>query len=368
MPRAFFRPRHRLKGRLRVLHLLAWTLALLFAVEVLAQAREYWLFGRSILNSIIGQPDFVVDPATGLLLLRPNAVIRGQRQEILSNSLGLRSEELPADKVPGQYRVAVIGASSVMGAYSKTNADTLPAMLMVRLRAALVGVDVRVINAGIVGYGLDDQRRMLGYLADHLSPDLVFVYPGVNDFAGYCRAARTPGLVNAYPLPQVELPRWLMSVDLLLKNTIALRPVAQVSNRVVDASTLDITAYRQRIEMLVLAARDRNIRLVLSTNARNYRPDQAPEVQQERAQTARFYNPCFDVNGLNTLYQRHNDVIDEVGAKYGVPVLHVGDRVPGEPTYFRDSVHFSTEGKALVAQIFAEYAVDKYGPVWGRRQ
>ena len=368
MARAFFPPRIHLRGRLRVLHLLAWTLALLIAVEVLAQVREYWLFGRSILNSIVGQPDFVIDTATGLLLLRPNAVIRGRQQEILSNSLGLRSEELPAGKVSGQYRVAVIGASSVMGAYSKTNDDTLPAMLMARLRVALVGVDVRVINAGMVGYGLDDQRRMLGYVAHHLHPDLVFVYPGVNDFAGYCRAARTPGVVNAYPLPQLELPRWLMSVDLLLKNTVALRPVTKVSNRVVNASTLDITAYRQRIEMLVMATRDRGVRLVLSTNARSYRPDQAPEVQQERARTARFYNPCFDVNGLNILYDRHNAVIDEVGAKYGVPVLHVGDRVPGEPIYFRDSVHFSTEGKALVAQMFAEYTVVKYGPVWGSRK
>lgn len=365
---AFFPPRGALRGRLRVLHLLAWTLAILVAVELVAQTREYWLSGQSILNSVGDQPDFAVDPVTGLLLLRPNAVIRGRLQEIRSNSLGLRSEELPAEKARGQYRIAVIGASSVMGAYSKTNNDTLPAMLGARLRDALVGVDIRVINAGIQGYGLDDQRRMLGYVADHLNPDLFFVYPGVNDYAGYCRAATAAVHVNPYKLPQLTLPRWLMSVDLLLKNTTALRPLAKGSNWSVDASSLDVTTYRQRVEMLVLAARKRGISLVLSTNARNYRPDQAPEVQQERAQTARYYNPCFDVDGLNILYARHNAIIEEVGAQYGVPVLLVGDHVPGEPTYFHDSVHFTPEGKALVALMFAEYTVAKYGSIWRRRE
>lgn len=353
-----------LEGRLRVLQALAWMIAILLAVEVAAQAREQLLSGNSILNRVVDQPQFVRDVHSGLRLLRPSAVIRGQQQEIRSNSLGLRSPEIAPRALPGVHRIAVIGASSVMGAYSPTNADTMPAMLESVLQRALPRTRIEVINAGIAGYTLADQRQMLKYISEHLAPELVFVYSGVNDFAGYCRAARAATPVTSFRLPQIELPNWLMSVDLLLKNTVALRPAPRVSRRNVDAQTLDLVEYRQQAEALVQAARERGIRLVLSTNARSYRADQPLRVQEERAKTARYYNDCFDLAGLNTLYERHNAILEQTGATFGVPVLPLGDEIPGGPVYFVDSVHFTAKGKAAVADLFTAFVLREYGDIW----
>lgn len=354
----------RLAGRLRVLHVIAWTLAVLLAVELAAQVREQLLSGHSILNRVVSQPDFVRDERSGMWLLRPNAVIRGQQQEIRSNSLGLRSPELAPRAQPGEHRIAVIGASSVMGAYSPTNADTLPAVMEAQLRRLSPRSNVRVINAGIAGYTLLDQRKMLDYVAERLAPELVFVYSGVNDFTGYCRAGRSAVHVNPYRLPQFELPRWLMSVDLLLKNTVALRPAPRVSQRMVDARALDLGEYRRRVEDLVQAAQARGIRLVLATNARSYRPNQPLQVQEALARTARYYNDCFDLDGLNALYERHNAVIDEVGARLGVPVIAAGELVPGGTDYFVDSVHFTAKGKAALADLFSAYVLREYRGLW----
>ena len=353
-----------LEGRLRVLQVLAWMIAILLAVEVAAQAREQLLSGNSILNRIVDQPQFVRDARSGLMLLRPTAVIRGQQQEIHSNSLGLRSPETSPRALPGVHRIAVIGASSVMGAYSPTNADTMPAVLESVLQRALPRSRIEVINAGIAGYKLADQRRMLEYIGEHLAPELVFVYSGVNDFAGYCRAARAVAPVASYRLPQIELPHWLMSVDLLLKNTVALRPAPRVSRRNVDALTLNLDEYRQQAEALVQAAHERGIRLVLSTNARSYRADQPLKVQEERAKTARYYNDCFNLAGLNTLYERHTAILEQTGAKFGVPVLPLGDEIPGGPEYFVDSVHFTAKGKEAVADLFAAFVLREYRDSW----
>jgi len=354
------------QGRLRVVSVIAWTLAILLGIELVAQVREQLLSGRSALNHLDGSPpDFTRDPVTGLRLLRPNAVIRGQVQEIRSNSLGLRSDEIPSPKPPGERRIALVGASSVMGAFSTTNDDTLPAFLQRSLQARLPAARIRVVNAGITGAALIDERRMLDYLAEHVAPDLVIVYAGSNDLTQFCREKPDPATgAAAYRLPQLALPSGLLSVDLLLKNTVSLRPVQKVSTRLVDAERLDLGRIRTQLEALIAAAQQRGIPIVLSTNATSYRREQAPDKRQRLAQTALYYNSCFDLPGLVTVNERFNALIREVAASRGVAVLPVGETVPGGPTYFHDSVHFTSAGKRLVAEIYADHVLSRGALVW----
>jgi lysophospholipase L1-like esterase len=331
---------------------------LIFAViEVALQARAYLRTGQSVFMKLKGESAYVFNEDLGFPLLRPNHVTGGDRQKIVSNSFGFRSPEIPLQRDPDEFRIAVLGASTVMGAYAANNELTFPALLQAELRKRQPSRSINVINAGIVGRGLRQQGILLDRLLSKFQPDLVLVYPGFNDFGRYC--PRSAGAERrAQPLVTVDLPAWLLSVELLLKNTVALRASTTKSGPVVDAEALDISRFRGDFESLLEIGRKHALSIVVLRNARSYSREQTLDVQQRLSETARFYNPCFDINGLHTLYERHNELMSEVAALHRVPVLPLDKVLPSGPEYFADSSHFSERGERFVARWLADYVVE----------
>jgi lysophospholipase L1-like esterase len=330
--------------------------ALLFVlVEAALQTRSHIRFGQSILNQIQGVSPYIFDPAVGVTLLRPNHLSGGGKQEIKSNSVGLRSPEIAELKPPGVIRVAVLGASTVMGAYAASNDVTFPALLQRDLRELLKTDDIEVINAGIAGLSVGQQQLLYERLLARYSPDLTVVYPGFNDFGVYCRAQSKAQRWRPQPLAGIELPAWLLSVDLLLKNSVAIRTLPQGLKPLVDADALDMEPYRERIRALLTSLKVSGTRVLIARNARSYRPDQPLEQQLELSSTARFFNPCFDIDGLHRLYDLHNGAIEVEAMRLGVEVLPLDAVVPGGRQYFVDASHFSEEGERLVAGWIAHH-------------
>ena len=343
-------------GRHRVAWVLLCALVILAGVELAAQVREHLLSGRTARTTLVADSEYVVDPVTGLRLLRPNATLESARHVLRTNSLGLRSDELATVKPQDEFRVIVIGASNVMGVFAASNSQTLPSLLEQELRARWSPRNVRVVNAGIAGSDLAAQGRMLKWLAERLTPDLVLFYSGANDISTYCwqRLPSTPH-ESRFGLPQLELPLGLQSVDLLLKNTAGLRRVAFAGAAVINAAELDTSDYRRRLVGLVQTAAAHRVRIVLATSARGYRAEQPVALQQQLATMDLKNKSCFDLAGLHTIYRRHNAVIHEVGAALGVPVVPIGELIPGGPDYFVDSTHFSERGIHQVVKHYAEF-------------
>jgi lysophospholipase L1-like esterase len=108
----------------------------------------------------------------------------GQRIRYQINSRGFRGKELAP---PGEsLRVVVYGDSFIQGEFSRTE-DTFTERLSTHL-ARRIGKSVEVVNAGVAGYGPDQElRRMEDELAS-LKPNLVIVaiYAG-NDFGDLVR-------------------------------------------------------------------------------------------------------------------------------------------------------------------------------------
>lgn len=330
--------------------------ALFAALELALQIRSHLRFGQSVFNALRGETRYVEDARTGLKLLRPNRIFPGKEVEIRTNSLGLRSPEVSPVREPGSLRVAVVGASTVMGEMTRSNEATFSALLGERLRQRYAGRKVEVVNAGISGYRLADQLRMLEAIVLPLEPDLVIVYPGFNDFADYCRdgAAAPAPAAQRQGLPLLSLPGWLLTVDAVRRRTVFLRTAAADPRRLRDPAAIDLAPYRARLESLVEAARRAGVPLLLATNARAYRAEQPVEEQMQLSAQARYFNPCFDLPGLNALYDRHNAEIIDVGQRLGVPVLPLHQRIPGGRRYFADASHFAPAGERLAAEaIFA---------------
>jgi hypothetical protein len=289
----------------RVGRIVALTLLILVAIEVAVEIRAYVHYGVTALDTLRNQPLYVTDRDTGLRLLRPNSLIQGRQQTIQTNSLGLRSPEIPLAHTPHSLRLAVIGASSVMGATERDNEHTFPAQLEAQLREALPGRRVDVINAGIAGYSLSDERAMLERRIAPLHPDLILLYPGSNDFAGYCRfPVRTQARVSRQPL--LSVPRWWLSYELLKQNTADLRVVPSTTRTTRNAKEVDLGEYRVDAEHLLATGQQLGIPQVLLTNARSFRRDQPLQEQLRLSSMSRYYASCFDLEGLHTLWDRHN--------------------------------------------------------------
>lgn len=311
------------------------------------------------MSSLVAETPYVVDEKTGLRLLRPNRVFVGSQVTLRSNSLGLRSPEIPLARAENSWRIAVIGASTVMGAFEPDTQDAFPGRLEQRLHKAFPQRQIDVVNAGMAGFTLEDQRRMLETQVAKLTPDLAIVYPGFNDFAGYCQSGKTGGVrFKRQSLPVVKLPAWLISVDVVKKNTVFLRTADTHQPGRRKPLKLDLTAYRNKLEALITRAAELKIPLLLATNARAYRPEQPREEQIRLSETARYYNHCFDLDGLHELYDIHNKAIQSVAAAHHVPVIALDKLVPGGSRYFVDSSHLSAEGDSLVAETLKSFIVD----------
>lgn len=93
--------------------------------------------------------------------------------DVSFNSMGMRDREHAPEKRPGDFRILVMG-DSFMEAYQVPFEASLPALLEKSLSAGTEG-GIEVINAGVSGWGTDDELRYYSEYARAMKPDLVVV-------------------------------------------------------------------------------------------------------------------------------------------------------------------------------------------------
>jgi len=172
-------------GRLgRFVLLLASLAVALGAAEVALRFAGY-----EPLSAVYSTPELFWRQDAGLgWALEPNArgSFRGPRPfpvefetTVETNSLGLRGPE-PGPKHPGELRVLILGDSVVAG-FEVELPETFAALLEWRL-ARRFDVPVRVINAGVRGYGTDQSYLWFREHGRALGADLVVAVFSANDF------------------------------------------------------------------------------------------------------------------------------------------------------------------------------------------
>lgn len=337
----------------------ALAMLMLVAGEIALQVRSQLRTGQSVLTAAVRGPSFVYDPEVEATLLRPNARIGGARMEIVSNRYGLRGEDFPPQPAVGETRIALLGASTVMGTYATTGATS--AEQLQRLLAAQ-GRDgrVRVINAGIQGLTLEAQARLLERRVIGLHPAVVFWYPGSNDVA--CKVAASGAPVRRPPLrlPAPELPSWVLGSELLVKNTrwVRERPGSANRNLVPD---LDLAAMRSTVERVADVARAAGTQLVIVTAAHSYRSSMTDGELARRASSALFFRPCYSPRELANAIDAFNDMLREQAARLGLPLVDAAAQIPPDPRLFGDASHFNAAGERRFAEVLAA-ALDRLGP------
>jgi lysophospholipase L1-like esterase len=113
----------------------------------------------------------------------------GRAIAVRINAAGLRGPELPAVKPAGERRLLILGDSFAFG-YLLPEADTFPARLQAIVDGRYGRGRVRVLNAGVPGYGIVNERAYLERRGLALGPDLVVVEASPGDIAD--AAAKLP--------------------------------------------------------------------------------------------------------------------------------------------------------------------------------
>lgn len=285
----------------------------------------------------------------GVRTYRPNFTLKkpDPAYRFFTNSSGFRSPEIAPQRRPGEYRIIVAGASTVVGAYSKTNELTFPAQLESILRKTLPG-KVNVVNAGIEGYRISDIETLIDRALVKQAPSMLMIYSGLNDIGAICGATR-PAKADRWAVPVPRLPHWVMTKQLISKNTLALRE-PPVRLGIVDPAKYFPAAYSATLDRIVTKLKAAGIKPVLLTSARSFRGVPDKEAAQ-LASSMLFFHSCMNLDGLHKAVEMFNQAVIDVAHKHDVQLIDIAAAMPSGREYFVDAYHFTQKGDRKAAEL-----------------
>jgi lysophospholipase L1-like esterase len=282
--------------------------------------------------------------------------------EIRINSLGFRDEEFPQKK-QGEYRIVVLGESTTMGCTLR--ADDVPwpkvleRMIQGRLKPPL---PVRVINAGVAAYTLEDNLKRFDDDILPLEPDLIISYHGYNGFPFINQSLPA---VAAPPPPQfMDRPLYLLAkAEYRLKHLRYLQKYHSGSRWSDTAPTKDEvmnSGFRMQYETLITAARKHKIPLVLANFNMAVNLTSKDDVID-------FYRGGFPhVHSYIRANIAHSQILDWIAQHYpDIRCVNAQKNLDGHYEKFIDLVHFTQSGRQQLAENIFEQTQDLFLRMWG---
>jgi hypothetical protein len=273
------------------------------------------------------------------------------------NSKGLRDEETPYQKPEGEFRVLFLGDSQLFGDGVEAD-ETFVSLLETELNS------VQAINAGVIGYGTDQQLLFLKREGIKYSPDLVIVAMNAYDFqdnisetirSGYSKPVfKIKGdelLLTNVPVPQFDI---VERINRQLNDMSYLYYFASVGfGSIVNRSTEGEGRGYDPDSILLKGSQMEDAlavtKRILKEIAQEGRKVNAPTVvvclpYQMDFGSVPNYKQTIDTlcQGLDA-YSKANDFLfmdirSELAPHY-------------QPSIYRDTMHFSAEGHQIVAGI-----------------
>jgi lysophospholipase L1-like esterase len=329
-------------------------LAALLILEGAARLRQYVKYGtaRNATYSLS------MDKETGLPIPTPGQITRFIRID----SRGFRNLELAVPKPAGTIRLAFLGASTTFCAEVSSNEATWPHLVWKSLREKWPDRKFDYINAGVPGYTVEDSLINLKARVTPLQPDVIVIYHATNDLSKDTRElAIQQGLYDGRAEDSSFLARHSLLFFLLEKNwQIAARERrSTVSGRHLEFEPAKLSVkFHQRLLALVEASREVAPVVAVATFSHQMRWEQPPKEQLQASNTSLYYMPYMSVEGILRGFDEYNRIIREVSHQAGIVLIDCEDRIPGDSRYFRDSVHFTDQGSAMMAQRVTTPLVD----------
>ncbi len=279
------------------------------------------------------------------------------------NAFGFRGEDFEPSKPVGVQRVVCMGASSTFG-FKNRDAGTYPHLLQQQFGPDGTGAArVEVINAGIPHAESDNllamfEREIVGY-----QPDVVTIYEGYND--------------AIFPMAQSRLEaciRWLdrysaayaavrkLGVSALKKSNWWRYPKRTTPEHLATQRALHVRRFRSNLTRILDLASERGIDVVLVRQATTlrYHRERAGlpfDATASYAQQCRQAEAALAAEGTITDFEAHllihrdlMDVLDQLAAERGLPVVDNIALVDLRPEGLLTPVHLDEEANGRLAQ------------------
>lgn len=280
-----------------------------------------------------------------------------------TNEIGIRSAPLrPAG--PDTFFVLVLGPSSTFG-WGVDGAHTYPALLEAKLRALRPGADVRVVNAGQIGFsswqGLAYYRNELSGL---FSPDVLVIAYGVNDVdlhrfyyesrlpdkevlgrGGQPLAGALEKFGSRFALPHL-VRRYALARFAAFSGGLLGRAAGNAGGQRVS-----LEDFRANISALADAALARGAGVILVNTAANF-PDAPPSAKGCPGAEGPGRPGACEIYGLNAKIRAVNLEMGELALRRKLPLADAAClvRAAGPTAALLDPVHFSELGNEALAE------------------
>jgi lysophospholipase L1-like esterase len=324
---------------------------------------------------LFGAPDFShpdLYVSDGDLLLVPNPGFEGDvstieySASVRINSKGHRGPEL-GPKAPNELRLLALGDSFTLGVQVE-EAETFSALLEANLRASL-GRPVRIINAGVDGFGTEQAMRMAERLDAHYDVDgaILLFFTG-NDFwenYSFTERKRMNG-GGLMPPPKPYLSFWDRTLGRLSYAYAFVR--VHFRTRALRSDSHQLKRYSEELRIFdasspVLTRQMHVTRSALNGFASLCEAQQwkcflpiAPPAFVAHPQRAKATFDLVDMNMTQVDLDRPSQALAKLPIQ-GLPKLDLAPtlRASAESLYFRFDGHWNTKGHALVAETLAQW-------------
>jgi len=289
--------------------------------------------------------------------------------QIHINSHGLRGEDFPEKKPPGEIRILCLGGSTTAGE-DVGEAETYPAQLQAILRARFPDLNLRVINAGVPSY--DVPHSLLDYelRLNRFEPDIVTIYHAINDLFIY-HAAGGPEIQPVHNYSGRRLEPWIQEADpgdegwflrhLVLSHSYVLRLLASTYRRLEPRAGMTspnpggIATFAAYYRALVRQIRATGATPVAMTFAIAY-PGTFDDADAEKIRQS---FGTWITNGYmrpevgKQVIDAENQATVELAGEEEVPVCDVASAVPPDREHFIDVCHLRAAGNQRIAETLA---------------
>jgi lysophospholipase L1-like esterase len=329
-----------LSRKKKLLYTVVLLLIFIVGLEFAARLRRYVLYGDWHLDyeGVFQRHPYLVS------VLRPDVktVIAGRTVTI--NSLGYRGKEIELNKPSGTYRIACLGGSTTFDTNVSSDEKTWPSQLESLLRREYSPRPIEVINAGVGGYTSLESLIQLETRVLDLSPDLVVVFHGYNDF----KPNRSPDFQSDYAHWKKTPDTAPLGIRLAEYSALVTGVYPFYRDFVYGEAKYDtvteagVSTFKRNLESIVAICRLRGIRVILCTQAKSYDYPPLPE-QARRAQKA-FKNVPLTLKGVEDGFLKYNQAIRDLATELNIPIVDSFNLIPRGGKYFDDHVHFLDAG------------------------